>query len=75
MADIILASQSPRRKTLLEWANIPFEIVVSDSDETFPETMTKQDVPVYIASNKANFLKKKDCVLRLPRMQCPLHPA
>ena len=59
MADIILASQSPRRKTLLEWANIPFEIVVSDSDETFPETMTKQDVPVYIASNKAKAVLEK----------------
>ena len=59
MADIILASQSPRRKTLLEWANIPFEIVVSDSDESFPETISKQEVPVFIASNKAKAVLEK----------------
>jgi hypothetical protein len=27
MNPIILASQSPRRKQLLEWAEIPFEVV------------------------------------------------
>jgi len=59
MADIILASQSPRRKTLLEWANISFDIVVSDSDESFPETMPKKEVPVFIAANKAKAVLEK----------------
>jgi len=59
MADIILASQSPRRKTLLEWANISFDIVVSDSDESFPETMPKKEVPVFIAANKAKAVLDK----------------
>ena len=59
MADIILASQSPRRKTLLEWANISFDIVVSDSDESFPDTLPKKEVPVFIAANKAKAVLEK----------------
>ena len=50
---IILASQSPRRKQLLEWANIDFDIMVSDANESFPSNMNPEDVPVYIAQNKA----------------------
>jgi len=50
---IILASQSPRRKQLLEWAEISFEVVVSDADESFPQELTMEEVPVYIAKNKA----------------------
>ena len=33
---IILASQSPRRKQLLEWAEIPFEVIVQETPETYP---------------------------------------
>ena len=36
MNKIILASQSPRRKQLLEWAEIPFEIVVKETAEDYP---------------------------------------
>lgn len=50
---IILASQSPRRKQLLEWAEIPFEIVVKETDEAFPPGLTSAEVAVYIAKNKA----------------------
>lgn len=53
MQPIILASQSPRRKMLLEWANISFEVIVSDTDESFPLSMPINDIPVFIASNKA----------------------
>lgn len=59
MIDIILASQSPRRKMLLEWAEIPFEIVVADIDEVYPESLSKQLVPEYIAANKALATKDK----------------
>lgn len=51
--NIILASQSPRRKQLLEWAEIPFEIVVKETDEHFPPNLTPEEVAVYIARNKA----------------------
>lgn len=50
---IILASQSPRRKQLLEWAEVPFEIVVSSTDESYPSGLSIGNVPVYIAKQKA----------------------
>lgn len=34
MYELILASKSPIRKKMLERANIPFEVIVSDADET-----------------------------------------
>jgi septum formation protein len=51
--NIILASQSPRRKQLLEWAEVPFEIVVRETDEHFPPNLEPEEVAVYIARNKA----------------------
>lgn len=53
MNTIILASQSPRRKQLLEWAEIPFEIIVKETDEHFPPGIPPEEVAVYIARNKA----------------------
>ncbi len=53
MNKIILASQSPRRKQLLEWAEVPFEIVVKETDERFPPGLQPDEVAVYIARNKA----------------------
>lgn len=53
MKKIILASQSPRRKMLLEWAEIPFTIQVKETDESFDLSMTPEQVPVHIARNKA----------------------
>ena len=53
MSKFILASQSPRRKSLLEWAEIPFEVIVSNSDESFPEHLPISEVPAYIAKQKA----------------------
>ena len=58
MPSFILASQSPRRKTLLEWAEIPFEIIVSDIDESYPSSLAIEEVPVYIAKNKALAVKE-----------------
>ena len=37
MDRIILASASPRRKQLLEWAEIPFDVMPSDADELIPD--------------------------------------
>ena len=53
MFPIILASQSPRRKQLLEWAEVKFEVLVSEADETFPADLPKTEVPIYIARKKA----------------------
>ncbi len=59
MSSIILASQSPRRKMLLEWAEISFEVVVADIEETYPPNISKQLVPEYIAANKALATQEK----------------
>ena len=53
MSGYILASQSPRRKQLLAWADIEFDIIISAAEEDFPADMDVQDVPVYIAQKKA----------------------
>jgi len=53
MNPIILASQSPRRKQLLEWAEIPFEVVVSNSNEDFPPHLSPDAIAEHIALNKA----------------------
>ena len=53
MKKIILASQSPRRKQLLEWAEIPFEVIVKETDETFPEGLKVEEAAIDIARQKA----------------------
>jgi septum formation protein len=53
MAPIILASASPRRKQLLEWAEVPFEIMVANTDESYPEHLPQEEVAMHIAREKA----------------------
>lgn len=53
MQRIILASRSPRRKQLLEWAEIAFETVVKETPEDYPAHLAVEEVPVHIARNKA----------------------
>lgn len=57
MERIILASQSPRRKQLLEWAEVEFDVLVKETDELYPSTLDIETVPVYIARNKALAVK------------------
>jgi septum formation protein len=59
MSGYILASQSPRRKQLLAWADIEFDIIVSAAEEDFPADMDVQDVPVHIAQKKAIAVQQK----------------
>ena len=59
MEPFILASQSPRLQMLLTWADIPFEVIVSDSNETYPASLDLNEVPVYIAKNKAQAVYEK----------------
>ncbi len=56
---IILASQSPRRKMLLEWAEVDFEVIVKHTDEIEDPTLPKDQVPVAIAREKALAVKKE----------------
>jgi septum formation protein len=57
MNKIILASGSPRRKQLLEWAEIKFEVIVSATDETYPEDLSVSETAIHIALNKAHAVK------------------
>ena len=59
MNGFILASQSPRRKQLLAWADIDFDVIVSAAEEDFPAEMDVQEVPVYIAQKKAIAVQDK----------------
>ena len=53
---VILASNSPRRKELLKNINIPFEVKVKDTpDETYPNNLTKTEIPEFLAIKKASF--------------------
>ena len=66
--NIILASNSPRRKELLKGLDIDFEVrVLPDIDESYPPDMLPEDIPVYIAEKKANAyhatLKKEELII------------
>ncbi len=51
---ILLASQSPRRRNLIQGLNLPVEIVqIPEADESFPEDMDPLNVPVFLAKKKA----------------------
>jgi len=50
---IILASGSPRRKTLLEWAEVSFEVIVQPTNESYPSELSIDEVPVHVARQKA----------------------
>ena len=52
---LILASNSPRRKEILEGLGIPFEVrLIPDIDESFPEDLALHEIPGYIARKKAD---------------------
>jgi len=58
MNKIILASQSPRRKQLLEWAEIPFEVVIAETSEDYPPGFEPEEVAIYIAQKKVTAVQQ-----------------
>ena len=50
---VILASQSPRRRELLHLAEIDFEVIVANTDESYPAGLSFNEVAIHIAKNKA----------------------
>jgi len=50
---LILASKSPRRKQLLEEAGFEFEIRTQNIAEDFPQEMSPELVPIFLAEKKA----------------------
>ena len=56
---VILASNSPRRKELLEGLGINFEVrTLSNIDESYPNTLQGEDIPMYISGKKAEAYKQ-----------------
>ena len=51
---IVLGSNSPRRKELLAGLDLQFEVeTIPGIDESFPDTLTSEAIPLYIARKKA----------------------
>lgn len=65
MKKIVLSSNSPRRKELLGELGIDFEVrVIEGIDETYPKELSVEEVPQYIAREKARvYIVGKDEVL------------
>lgn len=51
--NIILASKSPRRQQLLNSLGVSFLVRTKEVDEIYPENLSKEEVPVYLAELKA----------------------
>ena len=51
--EIILGSQSPRRRELLAGLDVPFRAISIDADETFPAELQAGEIPYYISRAKA----------------------
>lgn len=52
MKKLILASGSPRRKMLMEWAEFSFDVLVSDADESFDPEALPENIARSIAEKK-----------------------
>jgi septum formation protein len=52
---IILASNSPRRKELLSSLKIPFQVVVRNTDEFVTESISAEETAKFLAVKKASF--------------------
>lgn len=51
--EIILGSQSPRRRELMAGLDLPFTAITIDADETYPADLQAGDIPYYISRAKA----------------------
>ena len=55
---LVLASQSPSRRMLLEQAGVDIEVIVSGADETVPEEYTPAETVECLAERKAAAVEK-----------------
>ena len=51
--EIILGSQSPRRRELMAGLDRPFTAITIDADESYPASLQAGDIPYYISRAKA----------------------
>jgi septum formation protein len=57
--EIILGSQSPRRRELMAGLDLPFTAVTIDADEHYPAALQGGDIPYYISRAKAHAYEGK----------------
>lgn len=57
--NIILGSQSPRRRELMRGLDIPFTAITIDADESYPKDLRGGDIPLYISRAKARAYANK----------------
>ena len=57
--NIILGSQSPRRRELMAGLDIPFTSITIDADESYPADLQAGDIPLYISHAKARAYEDK----------------
>ena len=56
---VILASNSPRRKELLSGLGVAYEVrTLPDVDESYPATLQGEEIPLYIAREKADAYRR-----------------
>ena len=51
--EIILGSQSPRRRELMAGLDVPFTAITIDADESYPVELEGGDIPAFISRAKA----------------------
>jgi septum formation protein len=51
---LILASQSPRRKSLLKAMDLDFQVMTKPVDEDYPPTLPAESIAEYLAEKKAD---------------------
>lgn len=72
---ILLGSNSPRRRELLNGLDLSFEVkVLSGLDESYPDTLRGGDIPEYLSRKKASayrdILEKEDLLITADTVVC-----
>ena len=57
--EIILGSQSPRRRELMAGLDLPFTAISIDADESFPASLQAGEIPYHISRAKARAYESK----------------
>ena len=70
----ILASKSPRRQQLLKSLGIDFQVQQKEVDENYPENLSINEIPIYLARLKAtpflNELKNDELLITADTIVC-----
>lgn len=57
--EIVLGSQSPRRRELMAGLDVPFTAVTIDADESYPAELQAGDIPFFVSRAKAHAYASK----------------